>query len=161
MCESKKCVNIFTKKNNRAHYILKNFCSGKCPTLTTFLTYISPLIRDTQLKTVAIEVVVSSTSRPLQDTDVFHLEKFLVKHVLNNNTGAMSALLVRMDGSEVLHITLKMYVLTLAQHNYWCYKSSCPILLPFCETGNLSTPPPSWVTVSIPWALPGTPCSLQ
>ena len=29
-------VNIFTKKNNKIHYILK-FCSGKCPTITTFL----------------------------------------------------------------------------------------------------------------------------
>ena len=49
--KSNKCVNIFTKKKNRAHYILKKFCSGQCPTVTTFLTYICPLIADTQFKT--------------------------------------------------------------------------------------------------------------
>ena len=82
------------KKKKRAHYILKKFCSGQCPTVTTFFTYISPLIRDTHLKTVAIEVVDSSTSRPLQDTDASHLEKFWVKHILHRNEGAMSAVLV-------------------------------------------------------------------
>ena len=62
--------------------------------MTTFLTYISPLIRDTQLKTIAIEVIHSSTSRPLQDTYASHLEKFWVKHILHRNEGAMSAVLV-------------------------------------------------------------------
>ena len=167
MCESNKCVNIFTKKNNRAHYILK-FCSGKCPTITTFLpaetkfwprqycytclsfcsqggvpdhtcppglitppppqaaesgirstsgryasywntflwSYISPLIPDTRLKTVSTEGIDSSTSRPLQDTDPFYLEKFLIKHVLYSYQGAMSAVIVRMDGNGVLHMSL-------------------------------------------------------
>ena len=64
VCESNKCVNIFTKKKNTSHYILKKkFCSGECPTITTFLTYISPLSPDTQLKTVSTEGIDSSTSR--------------------------------------------------------------------------------------------------
>ena len=75
-----------------------------CPTITTFLTYISPLIPDTQLKTVSTEGIGSSTSRPLQDTDLFYLEKFLIKHVLNSNEGAMSAIIVRMDGNGILHM---------------------------------------------------------
>ena len=75
-----------------------------CPTVTTFLTYISPLIPDTQLKTVSTKGIGSSTSRPLQDTDLFYLEKFLIKHVLNSNEGAMSAIIVRMDGNGILHM---------------------------------------------------------
>ena len=165
MCESNKCVNMFTKNNNGRHYIL-NFCSGKCPTITTFLpaetkfwprqyfytclwfcsrgeymtrhatrdqlpppeaaesgirstsgqnasywnaflwTYISLLIPDTRLKTVSTEGIDSSTSRPLQDTDPFYLEKFLIKHVLNSNQGAMSTVIVKMDGNGVLHMSL-------------------------------------------------------
>ena len=77
-----------------------------CPTVTTFLTYIFPLIPDTQLKTVSTEGIDSSTSRPLQDTDPLYLEKFLIRHVLNSNQGAMSAVIVRMDGSGVLHMSL-------------------------------------------------------
>ena len=74
------------------------------PTVTTFLTYISPLVADIQLKTVSTEGIDLSTSRPLQDTDPSHLEKFWVKHILHRNHGAMSAILVRMDGSGVLHM---------------------------------------------------------
>ena len=76
------------------------------PTVTTFLIYISPLIPDTQLKTLSIEGIDSSNSRPLQDTDAFYLEKFLIKHILNSNQGAMSAVIVRMNGSGVLHMSL-------------------------------------------------------
>ena len=77
-----------------------------CPTVTTFLTYISPLIPNTQLKTVLTGGIDSSTSRPLQDSDPFYLEKFLIKHILNSNQGAMSAVIFRMDGSGVLHMSL-------------------------------------------------------
>ena len=77
-----------------------------CPTVTTFLTYISPLIPDTQFKIVSTEGIGSSTSRTLQDTDPFYLEKFLFKHVLNSNEGAMSAVIVRMDGNGILHMWL-------------------------------------------------------
>ena len=73
------------------------------PTVT-FLTYISPLIPDTQLKTVSTEGTDSSTSRPLQDTHPFYLEKFLIKHVLNINEDAMSDVIVRMDGNGILHM---------------------------------------------------------
>ena len=76
-----------------------------CPTVTTFLTHISPFIADTQLKTISIEGIDSSASRPLQDTDAFHMEKFLVKHMLNSNQGAMSAVFLRIDGSEVMHMS--------------------------------------------------------
>ena len=75
-----------------------------CPTVTTFFTYIFPWIPDTHLKTVSTEGIGSSTSRPLQDTYLFYLEKFLIKHVLNSNEGAMSALIVRMDGNGILHM---------------------------------------------------------
>ena len=71
-------------------------------TITTFLTYISHLIPDTQLKTVSTEGICSSTSRP--DTDLFYLEQFLIKHILNSNEGAMSAVIVRMDGNGILHM---------------------------------------------------------
>ena len=77
-----------------------------CPTVTTFLTYISPLIPDTQLKTVSTGGIDSSTSRPLQDSDPFYLEKFLIKHILNSNQGAMSTIIVTIDGSGVLHMSL-------------------------------------------------------
>ena len=78
VCESNKCVNIFTRKKNRTNYILKKkFCSGECPTVTTFLTYISPLIPDTQLKTVSTEGIDSSASRQSQDRETSHLERFL------------------------------------------------------------------------------------
>ena len=82
----------------------KKFCSGKCLTVTTFLTYISPLIRDNQLKTVVIEGIDLSTSTPLQDTDASHLQKFWVKHILHRDQGAMSAVLIRMDDSGVFDI---------------------------------------------------------
>ena len=44
-----------------------------------------------------------------------------MKHVLNSNQGTMSAVIVRMDGSGVLHIyvIVKLYALTLTQRNYW------------------------------------------
>ena len=61
-----------------------------CPTIT-FFTYISPLIPDTQFKALSTEGIDSSTSRQPQDTDAFHMEKFLVKHILKINQGAMSA----------------------------------------------------------------------
>ena len=77
-----------------------------CRTVTTFLRYISPLIRDTQLKTVPTGGIHLSTSRPLQDSDQFYLEKFLIKHVLNSNQGAMSTVIVKIDGSGVLHMSL-------------------------------------------------------
>ena len=64
------------------------------------LTYISPLIPDTQLKTEGIE---SSTSRQPQDTDPSHLEKFLAKHILDSTKEGMSIVLITMDGSEVVH----------------------------------------------------------
>ena len=118
VCESNKCVNIFTKKKNRAHYILKKkFCSGECPTVTTFLTYISPLIPDTQLKTVSTEGIDSSTSRQSQDIQPSHLEKFLAKHILDSTQGGMLTVLLRMDESGVLHdmkkITLEDNIFTL------------------------------------------------
>ena len=115
VCESKKCVNIFTRKKNRTNYILKKkFCSGECPTITTFLTYISPLIPDTQLKTEGID---SSTSRQSQDRETSHLERFLAKHILDSTQGGMLTVLLRMDESEVLHdmkkITLEDNIFTL------------------------------------------------
>ena len=51
----------------------------------SFLTYISPLIGDSQLKRVSTEGIDSSTSRPLQNTDPSHLEKFWVKHILHKS----------------------------------------------------------------------------
>ena len=118
VCESNKCVNIFTRKKNRAHYILKKkFCSGECPTVTTFLTYISPLNPDTQLKTVSTEGIDSSTSRQSQDRDPSHLEKFLAKHILDSTQGGMLTVLLRMDESGVLHdmkkITLEENIFSL------------------------------------------------
>ena len=106
------------KKKSRAHYILKKkFCSWECPTITTFLTYISPLIPDIQLKTVSTEAIDSSTSRQSQDTDPSHLEKFLAKHILDSTQEGMSSILIRMDGSGVLHdmkkITLEENIFTL------------------------------------------------
>ena len=73
----------------------------------SFLTYISPLIGDSQLKRVSTEGIDSSTSRPLQNTDPSHLEKFWVKHILHKNKGAISSVLVRMDASGVLHMSRK------------------------------------------------------
>ena len=109
VCESNKCVNIFTKKKNTSHYILKKkFCSGECPTITTFLTYISPLSPDTQLKTVSAESIDPSTSRQSQDKDPSHLEKFLAKHILESTQGGMLTVLLRMDESGVLHDMKKM-----------------------------------------------------
>ena len=118
VCESNKCVNIFTKKKNTSHYILKKkFCSGECPTITTFLTYISPLSSDTQLKTVSTEGIDSSTSRQSQDTDPSQVEKYLAKHILDSNQGGMLSVLLRMDESGVLHdmkkITLEDNIFTL------------------------------------------------
>ena len=104
VCESNKFVNIFTKNKNISHYILKKkFCSGQCPTVTTFLTYISPLIADTQLKTVSTEFIDSSTSRQSQDTEPSQLEKYLAKHILDSTQRGMSTVLLRMDESGVLH----------------------------------------------------------
>ena len=109
VCKSNKCVNIFTKKKNTSHYILKKkFCSGECPTITTFLTYISPLSPDTQLKTVSTECIDPSTSRQSQDKDPSHLEKFLAKHILESTQGGMLTVLLRMDESGVLHDMKKM-----------------------------------------------------
>ena len=109
VCKSNKCVNIFTKKKNTSHYILKKkFCSGECPTITTFLTYISPLSPDTQLKTVSTEGIDPSTSRQSQDKDPSHLEKFLAKHILESTKGGMLTVLLRMDESGVLHDMKKM-----------------------------------------------------
>ena len=71
-----------------------------------FDIYISPLIPETQLKTVWTEGIDSSTSRPLQDIDPFYLEKFFIKHVLNTNEGAMSAVIVTMNGSGVFDMSL-------------------------------------------------------
>ena len=118
VCKSNKCVNIFTKKKNTSHYILKKkFCSGECPTITTFLTYISPLSPDTQLKTVSTEGMNSSTSMPPQDTDPSNLEQFLAKHILDSSLEGMSSVLVRMDRSGFLHdmkkITLEDNLFTL------------------------------------------------
>ena len=118
VCESNKCVNIFTKKKNTSHYILKKkFCSGECPTITTFLTYISPLSSDTQLKTVSTEGIDSSTSTQSQDTDPSQVEKYLAKHILDSNQGGMLSVLLRMDESGVLHdmkkITLEDNIFTL------------------------------------------------
>ena len=118
VCKSNKCVNIFTKKKNTSHYILKKkFCSGECPTITTFLTYISPLSPDTQLKTVSTEGMNSSTSMQPQDTDPSNLEQFLAKHILDSSLEGMSSVLVRMDRSGFLHdmkkITLEDNLFTL------------------------------------------------
>ena len=118
VCKSNKCVNIFTKKKNTSHYILKKkFCSGECPTVTTFLTYISPLSPNTQLKTVSTEGVNSSTSMQPQDTDPSNLEQFLAKHILDSSLEGMSSVLVRMDRSGFLHdmkkITLEDNLFTL------------------------------------------------
>ena len=118
VCESNKCVNIFTKKKNTSHYILKKkFCSGECPTITTFLTYISPLSPDTQLKTLSTEGIDSSTSRQSQDTDPSQVEKYLAKHILESTQGGMLTVLLRMDESGVLHdmkkITLEDNIFTL------------------------------------------------
>ena len=118
VCKSSKCVNIFTKKKNTSHYILKKkFCSGECPTITTFLTYISPLSPDTQLKTVSTEGMNSSTSMQPQDTDPSNLEQFLAKHILDSSLEGMSSVLVRMDRSGFLHdmkkITLEDNLFTL------------------------------------------------
>ena len=118
VCESNKCVNIFTKKKNTSHYILKKkFCSGECPTITTFLTYISPLSSDTQLKTVSTEGIDSSTSTQSQDTDPSQVEKYLAKHILDSNQGGMLSVLLRMDESGILHdmkkITLEDNIFTL------------------------------------------------
>ena len=118
VCESNKFVNIFTKNKNISHYILKKkFCSGQCPTITTFLTYISPLIADTQLKTVSTEFINSSTSRQSQDTEPSQLEKYLAKHILDSTQGGMSTVLLRMDESGVLHdmkkITLEENIFSL------------------------------------------------
>ena len=118
VCKSNKCVNIFTKKKNTSHYILKKkFCSGECPTVTTFLTYISPLSPDTQLKTVSTEGMNSSTSMQPQDTDPSNLEQFLAKHILDSSLEGMSSVLVRMDRSGFLHdmkkITLENNLFTL------------------------------------------------
>ena len=90
VCESNKCVNIFMNKKNKSHYILKKkFCSGECPTVTTFLTYISPLIPDTQLKTLSTEGIDSSTSRQSQDTQSSQVEKYLAQHILDSTKGGM------------------------------------------------------------------------
>ena len=118
VCKSNKCVNIFTKKKNTSHYILKKkFCSGECLTVTTFLTYISPLSPDTQLKTVSTEGMNSSTSMQPQDTDPSNLEQFLAKHILDSSLEGMSSVLVRMDRSGFLHdmkkITLENNLFTL------------------------------------------------
>ena len=118
VCESNKCVNIFTKKKNRAHYILKKkFCSGQCPTVTTFLTYISHLSPGSQLKKLLTEGIDLSTSTQPQDTDPSHLEKFLAKHILDSTKEGMSSILVRMDRSGYLHdmkkITLEENIFTL------------------------------------------------
>ena len=118
VCKSNKCVNIFTKKKNTSHYILKKkFCSGECPTITTFLTYISPLSPDTQLKTVSTECMNSSTSMQPHDTDPSNLEQFLAKHILDSSLEGMSSVLVRMDRSGFLHdmkkITLEDNLFTL------------------------------------------------
>ena len=118
VCESNKFVNIFTKNKNISHYILKKkFCSGQFPTITTFLTYISPLIADTQLKTVSTEFINSSTLRQSQDTEPSQLEKYLAKHILDSTQGGMSTVLLRMDESGVLHdmkkITLEENIFSL------------------------------------------------
>ena len=118
VCESNKCVNIFTRKKNRTKYILKKkFCSGQWPTVTTFLTYISPLIPDTELKTVSTEGIDSSTSRQSQDRDTSHLETFLAKHILDSTQGGMLTVLLRMDESGVIQdmkkITLEDNIFTL------------------------------------------------
>ena len=111
VCESNKFVNIFTKNKNISHYILKNkFCSGQCPTVTTFLTYISPLIADTQLKTVSTEFIDSSTSRQSQDTEPSQLEKYLAKHILDSTQRGMSTVLLRMDESGILHDMKKITI---------------------------------------------------
>ena len=111
VCESNKFVNIFTKNKNISHYILKKkFCSGQCPTVTTFLTYISPLIADTQLKTVSTEFIDSSTSRQSQDTEPSQLEKYLAKHILDSTQRGMSTVLLRMDESGVLHDMKKITI---------------------------------------------------
>ena len=109
---------MFRKKKNTSHYILKKkFCSGECPTVTTFLTYISPLSPNTQLKTVSTEGMNSSTSMQPQDTDPSNLEQFLAKHILDSSLEGMSSVLVRMDRSGFLQdmkkITLENNLFTL------------------------------------------------
>ena len=118
VCESNKCVNIFTRKKNRTKYILKKkFCSGQWPTVTTFLTFVSPLIPDTELKKVTTEGIDSSTSRQSQDRDTSHLETFLAKHILDSTQGGMLTVLLRMDESGVIQdmkkITLEDNIFTL------------------------------------------------
>ena len=54
-----------------------------------FLTYISPFIPDTQLKTVSTEGIDLSTSRQSQDTYPSNLEHFLDKHILDNSQEVM------------------------------------------------------------------------
>ena len=76
--------------------------------VTTFLTYISPLIPDTELKTVSTEGIDSSTSRQSQDRDISHLESFLAKHILDSTQGGMLTILLRMDESGVIQDMKKM-----------------------------------------------------
>ena len=75
------------------------------------------MIADTDLKTVSTEGLDLSSSRKSQDTQPSHLEKFLAKHILDSTQGGMLTVLLRMDGSGVLHdmkkITLEENIFTL------------------------------------------------
>ena len=93
-----------------------------CPTVTTFLTYISPLIPDTQLKTVSTEGIYSSTSRQPQDRDPSNLQKFLAQHILDSSQKGISSILIRMDGSgffdDMKKITLEEKIFTLTNFGH-------------------------------------------
>ena len=93
-----------------------------CPTVTTFLTYISPLIADTQFKTLSTEGIDSSTSRQPQDRDPYNLQKFLAQHILDSSQKGISSVLMRMDGSGFLDdmkkITLEEKIFTLTNFGH-------------------------------------------
>ena len=75
------------------------------------------MIPETQLKTVSTEGLDSSISRQSQDTQSSQVEKFLAQHILDSTQGGMLTILLRMDGSGVLHdmkkITLEENIFTL------------------------------------------------
>ena len=95
-----------------------------------FAIYIH-LTADTLLKTLSIEGIDSSTSRQLQDTGPSHLEKLLVKHILDSTKEGISSVLVRMDGSGFLHdikkMTLEDKVFTLTNFVIKKQTEECPL----------------------------------
>ena len=69
VCDSTMGINIFMKKKKRMQFVLKSeFCSEKCPTIITFLTYISPYIVANECQTGSTKGL-ESKSTPVQNTD--------------------------------------------------------------------------------------------